>query len=169
MRACVGEKDSSAITWNIHGTETKDANTCDKDKHTGERKYQGKKVSLSEEFASLCEMGDLTHTRLTHKQSSFPRNPEQEQGRLQENYPHPQDPDCCSLQQEISAKKTLRARPRHSHSSYSKSTATVLNVNTPWRAIPQSGRVCTGRELFFSQGDIFLIQVSDHNYSGSDF
>lgn len=66
-------------------------------KKTQNKREHFMKISLcsSEDFTLLCEVWDSINTQVTHTQTSFARNSE-EQRRLQANYSHPQKPDCCN-------------------------------------------------------------------------
>ena len=57
----------------------------------------------------------LSVTRLTHRQSPFPSNTEEEQGRLKENSVTPQNADCWTSPTRGPWKKALSAGSKHSH------------------------------------------------------
>lgn len=121
---------------------------------TWRREKIPRKMSLfSKDFTLLCNW-----VSFTHMQSSFPRNHEEEPGRLQDNYPHPQNPECCTSPTDFCKRPCEETR---GITTLTRIPVTALYVNKPWNKKGQFSQVYIGRELSFNQGDIFLIQVSE--------
>lgn len=102
---------------------------------------------FSEDFTLLCNWDSFTHM-----QSSFPRNLEEEPGRLQENYSHLQNPECCTSPTDLCKKTCEETR---GIPTLIRISVTVLYVHKPWNKKGQFSQVYNGRELSFNQGDHF--------------
>ena len=71
-------------------------------------------------------------TQLTHIQSPFPSNKEEEQGRLEENYSDPHNPDSWTSPTKGLWKKALSAGSKHSHTCKKSTVQNSTNHECVW-------------------------------------
>ena len=71
-------------------------------------------------------------TQLTHIQSPFPSNKEEEQGRLEENYSDPHNPDSWTSPTRGLWKKALSAGSKHSHTCKKSTVQNSTNHECAW-------------------------------------
>ena len=70
--------------------------------------------------------------QLTHIQSPFPSNKEEEQGRLEENYSDPHNPDSWTSPTRGLWKKALSAGSKHSHTCKKSTVQNSTNHECAW-------------------------------------